>query len=253
MDIEKEVLYVFNQYINHERKYFYSNFFKTSKGEYGYGDLFLGVTVPDIKSQVKNFSNINFDDLSVLIHSRYHEIRLFAIFILVFKYDFLGSNYVLKKELFDFYLYNLTGVNNWDLVDSSAYKIVGGYLYNTCIVDDNGGVIKVDLNSFNGLNILYNLANSSNLWKRRIAIVSTFYFIKKGVFKYTIEISKILLNDEHDLIHKAVGWMLRELGKKDVNLLETFLRDNIRVLNRTTLRYAIEKFDYNKRKYYLNL
>ncbi len=204
-------------------------FFKTGSGQYGEGDIFIGVTTPDIRKIVKNsVSRVNLKNVKELINSKIHEERLTGVLILVemFKKS--------QKEIYDFYLENSKGVNNWDLVDLSAPKIVGTFLLD-----------KSDRN------ILYKLATSKNLWDKRISIVSTYAFIRAGEFKDTLKISKILLKDSHDLIHKAVGWMLREVGKRDAEILKKFLRDNYNELSRTTLRYAIERFPEDLRKEYL--
>ncbi len=180
--------------------------------------------------------------LKQLIHYEIHEVRLCALLILVKKYEYKykeeKQNIKNKKEIFEFYLENLKGVNNWDLVDSSASKILGDYLKDK---------------SKKEREILYKFAKSTDLWEKRIAIISTYAFIKNNDFEDTIKISEILLKDKHDLIHKAIGWMLREMGKKDVKSLELFLDKHARKMPRTALRYSIEKFDEKKRKYYLNL
>ena len=202
-------------------------FFKTGKGEYGEGDVFLGLTVPQQRVIAKLASErVLLDDIEVLLNSKIHDERMVGLLILINKYE-KGDK---KKIIYDFYLANTKSVNNWDLVDLSAPKIVGDYL----LREDRG--------------ILYKLARSENLWERRIAIVSTFAFIRKGKFIDTLKISKILLKDKHDLIHKAVGWMLREIGKRDRDILEKFLRENYDELPRVTLRYAIEKFEDEERK-----
>ena len=206
-------------------------FFKTGKGEYGYGDIFLGVTAPDIRRIAKKFSQeISLQELTELIQSPIHEVRLCALIILVNKY---------KKEepdrIYHYYLKHLNSVNNWDLVDTSAPHIVGDYLYK------NPEKSK----------ILLDFSHSENLWVRRISIVSTFAFIKNNDFNKTFEIAKLLLNDDHDLIHKAVGWMLREIYKRDERLIKRFLRQNYAQIPRTTLRYAIERMDKEERLLYL--
>lgn len=206
-------------------------FFKTGKGDYGEGDVFYGIKVPVQRSIAKQFKDLGFDDLRVLILSAIHEERLIAAFILV--EQFKKGNEQLRKSIFDFYLKHRKGINNWDLVDLSAPKIIGEYLLNK----------KKDL--------LYKFARSEDLWEKRISILSTFTFIRNGMFEDTLEISKILLKDEHDLIHKAVGWMLREVGKRDIKTEEKFLKIHYKIMPRTMLRYAIEKFPEKKRKSYL--
>lgn len=255
MNIEKNVVNDLKEYIHPIKTTLYPKFFKTGKGEYAEGDLFLGVTVPNIKIIAKKYQDLNLEEIKVLLNNKYHEIKLFAIFILVNKYQKNNKNKEIQKEIFEFYIKNTKLINNWDLVDSSAYKIVGHYLLensqkNIKLTKTNKNLIK---NHNKNNEILFKLAKSNNLWERRIAIVSTFYFIKNNQLKYTIKISKILINDKEDLIHKATGWMLRELGKKDEKRLEQFLKENINNIPRTCLRYSIEKFTQEKIKYYLNL
>jgi 3-methyladenine DNA glycosylase AlkD len=208
------------------------NFFKTGKGDYGEGDIFLGVVVPEQRKLVKKFyKDLTLQEVQVLLNSEIHEERLVALLVLVEKFE---KNSGERKEIFDFYLGNTKKINNWDLVDLSAPKIVGKHLLNL----DKA--------------VLYEFANSDNLWKKRIAILSTFTFIRYGKFSDSLKIAEILLNDEHDLIHKAVGWMLREIGKRDLNIEEEFLKKHYKTMPRTMLRYAIEKFEEAKRKSYLN-
>ena len=203
-------------------------FFKTGKGQYGEGDIFLGIKVPDSRKIAKKFKDLPFNEIDILLHSKIHEGRMVAILLLVHNFE-NGK----KEEIYKYYLKNTTKINNWDLVDLSAPKIVGNYLLNK------------------DKDILYKLAKSQNLWEKRIAIVSTWTFIRERQFKDTLKISEILLNDKHDLIHKSIGWMLREVGKKDQKVLEEFLNKHIKQMPRTTLRYAIERFEENKRKSYL--
>ena len=219
-------------YANENKVSNYQRFFKTGPGQYGEGDKFLGVTVPNIHIVAKKFSSATFDDLKKLLESPFHEERMVALFILVEQFE--KGNEECRKKIFTFYLKNRKGINNWDLVDSSAHKIVGAYLTDK------------------PKDILYKYAKSRNLWDRRIAIISTFYFIRQNSFEDTIAISEILLNDEHDLIHKAVGWMLREMGKRDIKILEEFLKKHYKNMPRTMLRYSIEKFPETQRKRYLN-
>ena len=209
-------------------------FFKTGKGEYGEGDIFLGIIVPEQRKIAKEFCNLNNDELEKLLDSEIHEKRLIALLILINK--FKKADEKIKKEIFDLYLKkaNENRINNWDLVDLSAPNIIGKYL--------------LDKNK----EILYKLANSLNLWEKRISIISTFEFIRNQQFEDSLKISRILLKDEHDLIHKSVGWMLREIGKRNQKILENFLKERYGEMPRTMLRYAIEKFDEEKRKEYLN-
>lgn len=206
-------------------------FFKTKPGEYGAGDVFLGVTVPQTRKVAKKFSNLSFPSLKPFLSSKIHEERLVALFILVEK--FRKATEKERKEIVCFYLSNLKAVNNWDLVDLSADKILGEYLLDK------------------DKKILHEFSISDNLWERRIAIISTFAFIKRGQIEDTFEIAKTLINDKHNLIHKAVGWMLRECGKRNQKALEDFLKENSAKMPRTMLRYAIEKFPENKRKAFL--
>ena len=205
-------------------------FFKTGKGEYGEGDVFLGLTVPNIRKIAKKYSFASLKIVQELLNSKIHEERLLALFILVDQFKMTGNEKIVR-----FYLKNTKKVNNWDLVDSSADKILGNYLLNK------------------PKNILYKLANSSNLWERRISILSTFEFIRNNKFEDSLEIAEILLNDKQDLIHKAVGWMLREVGKRNQTVLEKFLKKYYKRMPRTMLRYAIEKFDERRRKEYLSI
>ena len=207
-------------------------FFKTGVGQYGEGDIFLGVTVPDSRKIAIKYKELSFPEITELLKSKIHEERLVALLILV--NNFKEGVESKKEKIFDFYLRNTYFVNNWDLVDLSADKIVGAYLLDR---KDKG--------------ILYKLANSENLWERRIAIVATFNFIKNGETKDTLKISKLLLGDGHDLIHKAVGWMLREIGKRSLEDEERFLRKHYKKMPRTMLRYAIERFSEEKRRIYL--
>lgn len=204
-------------------------FFKTGKGQYGEGDVFLGVRTPKQRALAKKFKDIGLDAVQSLLNSKIHEERLTGLFILVGMYKKEKS-----KEIVDVYLKNSKKVNNWDLVDSSAHYILGDWL-----LDKDRSV-------------LYDLVTSDNLWQKRIAIISTFAFIRAGEFVDTFKISEILLNDSHDLIHKAVGWMVREVGNRDRDKEEKFLKKHYRKMPRTMLRYAIEKFPENLRKDYLH-
>ena len=217
---------------NPEKAKVYLKFFKTKKGEYGEGDTFLGVSVPEQRKIAKKYFDLSLKELQELLSTNIHEYKMCSLFILINKYR--KSDKTEKKKIFDFYLKNTININNWDLVDISAPHIIGDYLLNK------------------DRKILYKLANSKNLWEKRISIISTFTFIKNNQFEDTLKISEILLNDNHDLIHKAVGWMLREVGKRDQKTEETFLEKYHKSMPRTMLRYSIEKFEKNKKKYYLN-
>jgi len=206
-------------------------FFKTGKGQYGEGDIFIGIKVPEQRGVAKKYIHLNLNEIENLLKSKIHEYRLTAVLILTYKFPKLNRQD--KKELTEFYLKNTKHINNWDLVDLSADKILGSYL--------------IDKDK----KILYKLARSKNLWERRIAMLSCFNFIKNNDFKDALNISEILLKDDHDLIHKAVGWMLREIGKKDQKTEEDFLKKYYKQMPRTMLRYAIERFPENKRKFYM--
>ncbi len=210
-----------------------SRFFKTGKDQYGEGDIFLGVSVPDQRKTAKKYLNLSLDGIQELLSSKVHEHRLTSLFILISKFE--KGNNKLKKEIFDFYLQNTKNINNWDLVDLSAPKISGAYML------DNPKEKK----------ILYKLAKSNHLWEKRIAVLSTFAFIKNNDFDDAIKIAEMLLKDKHDLIYKAVGWMLREIGKKDQETEEKFLKKHCKEMPRTMLRYAIEKFQKNKKEFYM--
>lgn len=222
-------------YASPERKKSNKWFFKTGKGQYGYGDKFIGVSVPNSRKVARQFQDLPFIDINKLLKSNIHEERLTALLLLVHKFQ--TSEDKAKKKIYDFYLRNTRYINNWDLVDLSAGKIIGEYLLNRPKKDRK---------------ILYILARSKNLWKKRIAIISTYAFLsQKKDFIDTFKISDILLLDKHDLIHKAVGWMLREAGKRDQLALEQFLKSRYKNMPRTMLRYAIERFPEKKRKAYL--
>ncbi len=214
-----------------EKATFLQRFFKTGKGQYGEGDIFLGVTVPNTRIVAKKFIELSLLEIKEILYSKVHEERLCALLLLVEKYQIADEKW--KKEVFNFYILNAKQANNWDLVDLSAPRIVGGYL--------------LDKNK----NILYKFAKSKNLWQKRISILSTFWFIKYGKFNDSLKIAEILMNDKHDLIHKAVGWMLREVGKRDLAVEEKFLKKYYKKMPRTMLRYAIEKFPEEKRLGYL--
>jgi 3-methyladenine DNA glycosylase AlkD len=210
---------------------FLQRFFKTGKGQYGEGDKFLGIRVPMLRKLAKQYSALSVDDALRLLRSEYHEERMSALIIMVnrFKKGELSE----KEALYQQYLTHTKYINNWDLVDTSAEHIVGAYLLDR------------------DRKPLYDLAVSDDLWERRIAILSTFHFIRRNQFDDTLAISEILLNDKEDLIHKAVGWLLREVGKRDMVAEESFLARHYQNMPRTMLRYAIEKFPEEKRRKYL--
>jgi len=206
-------------------------FFKTGPGEYGEGDIFIGVKVPPIRATAKKYQDISFAETVQLLKSKIHEERLTALLILVFKYA-KGDEFK-RKKIYTTYLKNTKYINNWDLVDLTAERIVGAFL--------------IDKDQ----DMLYQLAESKSLWERRIAILSTFHYIKNGKFGDTLRISRLLINDPEDLIHKAVGWMLREVGKRDLDVEERFLKKYYKKMPRIMLRYAIERFPEPKRQAYL--
>ena len=210
-------------------------FYKAFKGGYGEGDLFIGVANPHLHAiGKKHYDQISKDILNDLLLDPVHEVRLLAVFVLVRKYQKAKKNPAFQEEWVGFYLSRLKGINNWDLVDSSAYKILGDWLLNK------------------NREILYTLADSKKLWQERIAMVATMAFIKKGDFKDAFILAEKLLQHPQDIMHKAVGWMLKEIGKKDQIQLKVFLQIHYKNMPRTTLRYAIEKFDEGLRKNYLN-
>lgn len=207
-------------------------FFKTGKGQYGEGDVFLGIKVPVTRSIAKKYYNeISLDDFSGLIKNKYHEVRLLALLILVFQYE---KEIYDKKNIIDLYLQNVRYINNWDLVDLSAPKILGVFVYKN-----------------QDFNCIENLANSNHLWSERIAVVSQLYLIKKGEFDQIIALCEKFLPHKHDLMHKSCGWMLREMGKVDEESLCEFLNKHHKNMPRTMLRYAIERLPEAERKHYM--
>jgi 3-methyladenine DNA glycosylase AlkD len=210
-----------------EKAKFLQGFFKTGKGQYAEGDVFLGIVVPVTRSIVKACMEISLSEISLLLDSEYHEARLAGFLLLVEKFKKEKKN--AQKAIFDFYLAHTKRANNWDLVDLSCRDIVGGYLLDR------------------DKSLLYKLAESENLWEQRIAIVSTWTFIKYGNFDDTLQLAEKLMNHKHDLIHKATGWMLREVGKKDKDTLIDFLEIHSKNLPRTALRYSIEHFSPEER------
>ena len=221
---------------NPSRAFGLQKFFQTAKGQYGEGDVFLGLTVPEVRKIAAKYKNLSFQEIEKLTSSRFHEFRLCGLVILTLQYK-SAKEPSEQQRIFDFYMKQAKAgyVNNWDLVDVTA-PIIGAYL-----------VGQKDPYPF-----LEKLARSKSLWERRLAIIFTFAFIRAGELDPTIEISQKLLKDEHDLIHKAVGWMLREVGKQDGKLLRTFLTANASQMPRTMLRYSIEKFSESERRKWLS-
>jgi 3-methyladenine DNA glycosylase AlkD len=207
-----------------------SCFFKTGPGQYGEGDLFLGVKVPEVRKIALKYQNTKLAEIKNLLKSSYHEDRLLGLLILERKY-LHAANFTEKTKLIQFYLAHKESINNWDLVDLSAYKILGAYCF-----------------YFDKSKILVQLSRSPRHWDRRIAMVSTYYFIKKMDFHLTLKFAQINLSETEDLMHKATGWMLREVGKKDINVLKLFIKDFGHQMPRTMLRYSIEKFSEKERK-----
>ena len=207
------------------------SFFKTGKGQYGEGDIFIGVTVPQVREIAKQFSDLKQDDILKLLHSKIHEERLLALFIWIIQYQ--KGNEKIRAMIVADYIKNTRYINNWDLVDLSAPKIIGDFL------------------SDKKHDILYSMAKSSLLWDRRIAVVATYAFIREQRFEDTFKLTEKLLKDKEDLMHKACGWMLRECGKRNENELKRFLQKYYRDMPRTMLRYAIERFDEKTRKNYI--
>jgi 3-methyladenine DNA glycosylase AlkD len=206
-------------------------FFKTGPGEYGHGDVFVGIRVPQLRKLEREYQALSHRETIRLLRSPIHEARQLALFILVRAYA--RGSAALQRQIYQSYLQNTPFINNWDLVDASAEHIVGAYL------------MQRDKSP------LYALAAAEMLWERRIAIMATFHYIKQGVFAETLRLAGMLLADPEDLIHKAVGWMLREVGKRDLHTEEAFLRAQYRFMPRTMLRYAIEKFPEDLRQRYL--
>jgi 3-methyladenine DNA glycosylase AlkD len=211
-------------------------FFKTSKGEYGYGDVFLGVTVPQIRKIANEYKDLTLPQIDILMASQFHEVRFSGLVILTLQFK-SSLESIVHKKIFDFYLKQVKAerVNNWDLVDVSA-PIIGQYL----------------IGSASSNQLLLKLASSKSLWQRRVAIVFTFAFIREGIPQPTLVVAQELLRDEQDLIHKATGWMLREMGKGNPIELRRFLEKNVSVMPRTMLRYSIEKFSIVERKRWLD-
>lgn len=271
----KQLKLEIKKHANPEKAKLLQKFFKTGKGEYGEGDVFLGIVVPKQRALVKKYwRGLNLDDIDKLLKSKYHEHRLIALLVLIKKYqhpmpssgepplasrDTRGSRIMDsrrslpraltrggndKKRLYNFYISHTRHINNWDLVDLSAPNIIGSFLYSLSLEGEGRVRGKND--------ILIKLVKSNNLWERRISVLSTFAFIKKGDSRDTLKLAKILLSDKHDLIHKAVGWALREVGKRcGKQILIQFLNKYAKQMPRTMLRYSIERLPERLRKHYL--
>lgn len=210
-----------------------ARFFQTHPGGYGEGDIFLGLKVPDQRSVAKQFyKDLGLDEISLLLNEKIHEYRLTAVFMLVLKYEKAKTEEE-KRSVVDCYLKNISGVNNWDIVDSSCHRILGPWLMDK------------------DKDLLYDFAASGDLWLQRIAVITTMHFISKRKYDDALRLAEILLHHPHDLIHKAVGWMLREIGNRDYEVEYNFLLKHYRQMPRTMLRYAIEKFDEDVRQGFL--
>ena len=219
---------------NSKKAEIHQRFFKTAKGEYGEGDKFLGIVVPEQRKIAKKyFQEISLTQIEKLISSKIHEHRQTGLFMLVYKYEIADEKY--RTKIYKFYLANTKQINNWDLVDMTTPHIIGAYL----------------LDKKDKRKILYKFVKSKNLWERRMSVLATFRFIRHNEYDDALKISELLLIDDHDLIHKAVGWMLREIGKRDLATEEKFLKKHYKTMPRTMLRYAIEKFEESKRQKYL--
>ena len=211
-------------------------FFKTGPGQYGEGDVFLGLSVPEMRALARECRDLSFEEVAVLLADKIHELRLIGLTILVEKYQ-KAKDDVARKKIYNFYIKHRAAANNWDLVDLSVYKIMGDYLVRHPEKRD----------------ILYKFIKSKNIWERRLAMVSTMAFIRQGESEDVLKLAEALLDDKEDLMHKASGWMLREFGKRDEKKLCQFLDKNIKKMPRTMLRYAIERFEENKRLKYLKI
>ena len=232
MKTAKQISYQLQLKSSQEKKEIVQRFFKTGIGEYAQDDVFLGVQVPEIRKIAKENYDISIEETLKLLTSKIHEERLIALYFLINKYK--NGNEQIKQNIFKLYLSNTQHINNWDLVDTSCEHIAGDFLKDK------------------SKEPLFELAQSQNIWEKRLAIVSTFAFIKQKEYKVTFQIVNILLSDKNDLINKACGWMLREVGKRcSEEILVQYLEQNSSKMSRTTLRYAIEKFDKNKREYFL--
>lgn len=231
MQTSKEIRQELEQYIDPVKREYLPKFFKTGKGQYGEGDQFLGIVVPNTRIVAKRHKDAPFEVMAELLQSEWHECRLCALLMLVERFKKCDEKG--KKEIYDFYLTQTTRINNWDLVDLSAPGIVGDYLKDK------------------PRDVLYRLADSSLLWEQRIAVVSTYSLIKNNDFIDIIALSERLLHHKHDLMQKAVGWMLREMGKRDKDLLVQFLEKHCKTMPRTMLRYAIEKFPEDERREFM--
>lgn len=220
---------------SHEKATHSSRFFKSGPGQYGEGDRFIGVRVPEQRTIAKRYRSISLEEIGLLLASSIHEHRLTGLLILVEQFT-NSQDASLRQKIVDFYLHHLERVNNWDLVDLSAPKILGMHL----------------LHYPENRKMLFTMIQSANLWERRIAVLATWPMLKQRQFEELLALSETLLTDTHDLMHKAVGWMLREAGKVDISILEEFLEKHAHTMPRTMLRYAIERLEQDRRRYFMN-
>lgn len=233
-ELTEQILLALQEKSTPEKASFLPKFFKTGPGEYGEGDQFLGVTVPNQRRIAKEFfKEIGLEDLSLLLKNPIHEVRLTALLALVYRYKKAKAETAQKKELVDFYLCHLDFVNNWDLVDSSCHQILGDFYWKR------------------EKTLFYELADSGALWRQRVAMISSYFWIKKGEYADALALAEKLKNHPHDLMHKAVGWMLREIGNRNLEVQIAFLKKHYQTMPRTALRYAIEKFPEELRQDFL--
>jgi 3-methyladenine DNA glycosylase AlkD len=229
----KHVIIDLNAYADKKKAKLLQRFFKTGKGEYGEGDIFIGIIVPNQRIIAKKYIDLPLSEIQKLFKSKIHEHRLTALFILSYQYPKAKEEN--QKKIVDFYLKNTKYINNWDLIDLSSVEILGEYFLKHPAYKKT----------------LYKFAKSKNLWEKRISIITTFTFIRNRRFNDSLKIARTLLHDKEDLIQKAVGWMLREIGKRDLETEDKFLKEHYHTMPRTMLRYAIEKFPEKKRQFYL--
>ncbi len=221
---------------NPEKAEGFKRFFKCAPGEYGEGDLFVGISVPHLRKLARKYKNLNLREIEILLHSKEHEYRALALFILVLQYEFAAKKKLVEEQekIVQLYLQNISWINNWDLVDCSARQILGHWLYGK------------------DTTLIFELAHSKVIWERRVAIIACMYFVWQREYKVFLELALALLSDRHDLIQKALGWVLREMGKRDETVLCNFLNEHAKQIGRTCLRYAIERLSEEKRKFYLS-
>ena len=233
MDLVQAVRSELQAFADPIRADFVVRYFQAKPGQYAEGDQFWGVSNPQVRQVVRRWCTLPPGQLLLLLHDPIHECRLTALLIMVDQ--FAKASEEGRRELYGMYVSNMKYINNWDLVDASARDIVGRYLYDK------------------DRSVLLDMARQPDLWTQRVAIVATHYYIRKGEYQDTLAVARLLLEHTHHLIHKAVGWMLREVGKRDLDVLEEFLHEHIREMPRTSLRYAIERLQPSRRQYYLSL